>query len=325
MLDLGSIPFEELKNIPYLNYYSNDGRTIFSQPYFNPVDKTFKVFIPQDGKIIWLFAEPVESCYYAESNLEESTDIYISAIDTIARHYFFESLFENFTGLISDINNCGISLEKYFIFLDRYKNTQETMCSSLLATELEFFFGNLRSLYDLLQGIINDLWKRATGKKLPDSFNKVVSNTNLKEKYGLPDPLVKYYDDTRAFFSKCCSIRDNIFHRGLNVKIIFCFEDGFALQKDSVFPSPFTSEFGNIWSQNKIKENNMVSVLALMAYVNKEMLENLNLFTEALVQTIQPLPSISEKCKLFLRSPFTHHLIKSKLYIKEQWVAPVSK
>jgi hypothetical protein len=322
---LSSIPFEELKNIPYLNYYHNDGRAIFSQPYFNPADKTFKIYLPQGGKIIWLFAEPVESGYYAESNLNESTDIYISAIDIIARQYFFESLFDDFTSLITDINNCGISIEKYHIFLDLYKNKNDTMCSSLLATELEFFFGNLRSLYDLLQAIINDLWKRATGKKLPDSFNKVVSNINLKEKYALPDPLIKYYDDTRAFFSKCCLIRDNIFHRGLNVKMIFCFEDGFALQKDSVFPSPFKTEFDEIWSQNKIKVNGMVSILALMAYVNKEMLENLNLFAEALIQTMQPLPSISEKCKLFFRSPFAHHLIKSKLYIEEQWVASANK
>ena len=321
---MDSIPFEELKKIPYLDYYPHDGRTIFSQPYFNPVDKSFKIFIPQGGKIIWLFAKPVESCYYAESNLDESTDIYISAIDIIARHYFFESLSQNFTSLITDINNCGVSLEKYFIFLDHYKNKKDTMSSGLIATELEYFFGNLRSLYDLLQGIINDLWKRAAGKKLPDSFNKIVSNNNLKEKYGLPDPLVKYYYDTRAFFSKCCSIRDNIFHRGLNVQIIFCFEDGFALQKDSIFPSPFTSEFGTIWPQSKTKENGMVSVLSLMAYINKEMLENLHLFTQALVQTIEPLPSTTKNCKLFFRSPFSHHLIKSKFYMTEQWV-PASK
>ncbi len=322
---LFSVSLEELKKIPYLDHFPKDGRIVFSNPYFNPKDKTFKIFIPQAGKIIWLFAEPVESCYYAENILSESTDLYLSVVDIIGRHYSFDSVMQNLWSIIRDVLNCGVAIEKYFVFLDRYRNTNNLMSSSLVATELEYFFGNLRSLYDLLQKIINDLWMRATGKKLPESFNRVVSKEHLKEKYGLPDPLISYYENAKAFFDKCCLIRDNIYHRGLGVETIFCFEDGFALQKDSIFPSPFVSEFDNIWPQKKIKKNGLVSILALMAYVNNEMLRSLNLFSQTLIQTIPPYPTTSEKCKIFLRSPFAHHLIESERYIEEQWIFPAGK
>lgn len=322
---MSSVPFEELKKIPYLDYVPHDGRTIFSQPYFNANDKTFKIFIPQADKIIWLFAEPFESCYYAENNLNESTDIYLSIVDIIGRHYSFGSVLQNLISIIRDVLNCGVAVEKYFIFLDRYRNTKDVISSSLVATELEYFFGNLRSLYDLLQNVIKDLWMRSTGKKLPESFSRMVSKGNLEQKYGLPNPLVTYYNNTKGFFNKCCTIRDNIYHRGLDVQAIFCIEDGFALQKDSIFPSPFVSEFDSIWPQEKIKKNGLVSVLALMAYANKEMLENFNMLSQALVQTIRPLPSISEKCRLFLRSPFAHHLIRSEKYVEEQWILPADK
>ena len=278
MTRLSSVPIKELEKIPYIDYLPRDGRTFFSQPYFNPDDKTFKIYIPQAEKIIWLFAEPFESCYYAQSILDESTDIYLGVVDIIGRHYSFGSVLQNLLSIIRDILNCGVAIEKYFIFLDRFKNTKDTLSSSLVATELEYFFGNLRSLYDLLQNVIKDLWMRNTGKKLPDSFNRMVSKKNLRETYGLPDSLVKYYTDTKVFFDKCCTIRDNIIQRGLNVQAIFCLEDGFALQKDSIFPSPFVSEFSDIWPQEKIKKNGLVSVLALMAYVKRGTVEKSRFF-----------------------------------------------
>jgi hypothetical protein len=96
-------------------------------------------------------------------------------------------------------------------------------------------------------------------------------------------------------------------------------------RKIAFFQSPFVSEFSDIWPQEKIKKNGLVSVLALMAYVNAELLKNLDFFSRILFFAMKPPPPISEKCKLFLRSPFVHHLIKSEKYLKEQWVSPGGK
>jgi hypothetical protein len=109
---LSSVPIKELEKIPYIDYLPRDGRTFFSQPYFNPDYKTFKIYIPQAEKIIWLFAEPFESCYYAQSILDESTDIYLGVVDIIGRHYSFGSVLQNLLSIIRDILNCGVAIEK---------------------------------------------------------------------------------------------------------------------------------------------------------------------------------------------------------------------
>ena len=281
------------------------------------------MFVPQGNKLTWIFAEPVEGCYYAEEIIDESKDIYLKMIDAIGRHYSFDSVINTLLSAIRDIENCSAVVEKYFVFLDLYRNTKDVLTSNLITTDLEYFFGNVRSLYDLLHDVMKDLWKRTVKKKLPKTFNKMVrkSSEDLKRKYDLPEQLIKYYINTKDFFVKCREIRDSIYHRGLNIQIVFCTEDGFALQKNPIFPNPITSKF-DIWPEEKIKKNGLVSVLALISYINKRLLEDTDAFSQALIQSIQPPPPISETHKLFLRGPYIRHLLKSEEYLEKQWVEP---
>jgi hypothetical protein len=176
-----------------------------------------------------------------------------------------------------------------------------------------------------LQKITKDLWIKVAGKKLPNSFHDMTKKGTsvLKEKYGLPDPLITYYTNTKDFFVKCCEIRDSIYHQGRSMNLIFCMEDGFAFQKDSpFFPNSLVIEFDNIWPKSKIKQNSLVSVLALIAYINSKVLGNLDDFSKALTQSIVPPFPISDSCKLFLRGPYVHHLLRSEEYIEKQWFQP---
>ena len=314
----------ELRKVPYIDHLPLDGRIVFLQPYLDKKDNTFKTFVPQRNKLTWIFAEPVAACYYAERVIDDSKDIYLKMIDVIAQHYSFDSVINTMLSIIRDIENCSVVVEKYFVFLDRYRNTKDVLTYNLITTDLEYFFGNVRSLYDLLHDVIKDLWKRVSNKILPDTFNKVVQKEpeDLERKYDLPEPLIKYYIGTKDFFVKCRRIRDRIYHRGLDIQIVFCTDDGFALQKNSPLTSnPLTSEF-DIWPEEKIKKNGLVSVLALISYINKRLLEDTDVFSQALIQSIQPPPSISETHKLFLRGPYIHHLLKSEEYLEKQWVEP---
>lgn len=325
MSGLRKVHKEELKKVPYISNVPSNGRVLFSFPYFNKNDKTFKIWLPQNNELTYLLAIPAESCYYAEEIVDASADIYIKMIDTIVRHYSFESLFEHLSSIVKDVLNCSVVVEKYFIFLERYRMTKDALSYGLIATELEYFFGNVRSLYDLLQKITKDLWTRASGKKLPDSFHEMTKKGTrlLKEKYGLPDPLVTYYINTKDFFVKCCEIRDSIYHQGFSMNLIFCMDDGFALMKDSpLFPNSLVIEFGNIWPKSKIKQNGLISVLALIAYINSRVLSSLDDFSNALTQSIVPPPSISENYRLFLRGPYVHHLLRSEEYMEKQWFQP---
>lgn len=311
----------ELRKVPYIDYIPSDSRTVFLQPYLDKRDNTFKTFVPKGNQLTWIFAEPVESCYYAETLIDESKDIYIKLIDVIARHYSFDSVINTLLAILRDIENCSVVVEKYFIFLDLYRNAKDVLTSNLITTELEYFFGNVRSVYDLLQSLISDLWRRTSNKNLPDNFSQMVEpkSGDLRCKYDLPESLIKYYIDTKDFFVKCREIRNSIYHRGLNIQIVFCTEEGFALQKNPLIPNPITSKF-DIWPEEKTKENGLVSVLALISYVNKRVLEDTDAFSQALVQSVKPPHAISETHKLFFRGPYVHHLLKSEEYLKKQWI-----
>lgn len=315
---------DELRKVPYVDHIPLDGRIVFCQPYFDKKDNTFKMFVPKGNKLTWIFAEPVETCYYAEEIIDESKDIYLKLIDVIVRHYSFDSMINTLISIIRDIENCSAVVEKYFVFLGLYRNTKDVLTSNLIMTDLEYFFGNIRSIYDLLQSLVRDLWKRTSNKNLPSSFHKMVKREpeNLKHKYDLQESLIKYYTDTKDFFLKCRKIRDSIHHRGLGIQFVFCIEDGFAFKKnDPLIPSPLTSEF-DIWPEEKIKKNGLVSVLPLISYINKRLLEDTDAFIQALIQSIQPLPPISETHKVFFRGPYIHHLLKSEEYLEKQWVKP---
>jgi hypothetical protein len=319
---LSKVNKDELRKVPYITHIPSDGRTVFLQPYLDKSDNKFKVHVPQGETLTWVFAEPVEACYYSEKIIDESKDIYLTIIDIVARHYSFGSVINTLIRIMRDILNSSVIVEKYFVFLDLYRKTKNVLISNLVTTDLEYFFGNTRSSYDLLQSLMKDLWKRASGRNLPNSFYDMVKQDpeNLKRRYGLPDPLINYYIDVKDFFVKCQWVRDSIYHRGLDIQPVFCMEDGFAFQKDTpLFPNPLTSEF-DIWPTEKIKENGLVSVLALISHVNKELLENMDAFCRALIQTIQPPPAISETHKLFLRGPYVCHLVRSDEYLKKQWI-----
>ena len=318
---MSSVNRDELRKVPYIDHIPSNGRIVFLQPYLDKQDNTFKTFVPKGNGLTWIFAEPVECCYYAEKVIDESKDIYIKLIDTIARYYSFDSAIKTSLGILRDIENCSVVIEKYFIFLDHFRNTKDVLTSNLITTDLEYFFGNVRSIFDLLQTLLRDLWKRTLGISLPESFYRMINQNpeNLRHKYKLPEPLIRYCTDKKEFFTKCRDIRDSIYHRGLNIQIVFCTEEGFALQKIPSFPNPITSRF-DIWPKEKTKKNGLVSVLALVSYINKKVLEDIDTFSQALVQSLHPPQPISKTHKLFFRGPYIHHLLKSEEYLEKQWI-----
>jgi hypothetical protein len=195
-----------------------------------------------------------------------------------------------------------------------------------METDLEYFFGNIQSIYDLLQKTIRDLLKKEAGAHLPLSFADMIKQgpQTLKDKYDLPEPLVDYYVNSGIFFNNCKDVRDSIFHvmhrsgaKGNDFKVIFCTDEGFALSnKDPILKDILKL---NIWPKEKTKENGLISILGLLAHITREVLKNFDMLSEALTQSITRYPTISEKQKLFYRGPFNKHLLKLDEYIEKQW------
>ncbi len=312
---------EELQNIPYVDNIPSDGRVVHLAPYFDEDKKGFIMHVPTgDNKLTWIWAEPGKSYYYGKSKFDERNDIYLNFINVLMQNYSYDTIIRTIEDIIEDIFNCSAFFEKYFILHAHYLETKDLFVSSLIATEIECFFGNIRSLYDLLQIIIKSLWEIETKNQLKPSFASMAkkSKEDLKTKYNLTDSLIDYYNDTAKLFLIFREIRDKIYHNGLSVKYIFCDDDGFAVDKND----PTFSKLSHVWPKEKVKNNGLVSLLALFSYITKEIIDNLDDLSSVLVESITLKPPISTTHKIFIRGPYFNHLNRLDEYLDEQWYIP---
>jgi hypothetical protein len=317
---------KEFTKVPYIDHVPTDGRTVFLAPYVDKTDNRWKLQVPQGNELTWIFAEPVEACYYANSVADQSRDMYLEIMDVIARHYSFDSVLRTSLELLKRIMNCAVVLEKYFLWLNQFRKTKNLALANLVQTDLEFLFGNVRATYDLMQNILNELWIKTGRPKLKKSFATMVQMSlgDLRSKYGLPEPMIDYYSSSKDFFLRAREIRDHIYHyeptrNGKIGSIVFCDVDGFALPRDNIFPDMMSSAF-DIWPTNKVRPNGLVSVLALVSYVSKNALRATENFSRALLASVIPLKSLSLSYKVFLRSPYVPHVLRLDKYLDEQWI-----
>jgi len=235
-----------LAQVPFLDHLPTDGRNILLNPYYDDQEKTYKLYLQKGDKLSHVIAIPSKCCYWSKQIVDNKTDIFINFIDVMAKHYSYEPIMKHLFRIISDICNFSTFIEKYFIYLDIFRKNKDLSISNMVVTDIECYFGNVRSFFDLLQNIIKYLWYKEKKIKLPDSYEKMVNKNRdeIKEKYELSDILSNYYSGTRDFFYKCRKIRNSIYHRGPDIQIAFCFEDGFAFMKNaSPLIVPITSEF----------------------------------------------------------------------------------
>lgn len=309
---------DELIKIPYIDNVPLDGREVHLYSYFDEVKNNFIMHIPDnDGKLLWILAEPGESFYYAKSKSNDLNDIYLDFNNILIQNYSYNSINYYHKGVVRDLLNCSTFFEKYFIFHELYLRSKDIHVSSLINTELEYFFGNIRSMFDLLQKIIKDLWKRETRKDLPSSFADIVklSDKDLKLKYDLSDSLIKYYRATESFFMACKQIRDDIHHSGKSIDYIFCDNDGFAISNSD----PTFSQFKNIWPTEKVKANSLVSLLALVSFITIQTITYLENLSLALIESFPQEQPISNTYKVILKGPYINHFNKLDKYLEEQW------
>ena len=311
---------EDLKKIPYIDNIPLDDREVGLYPYFDETKKDFVWPRTHDGKLTWILGEPCESLYCAKSKFNETNDIYLDFNNVLIQNFSYPNITYYFNAIINDILNCSAFFEKYFILHDLYLTSDNLFISSLIRTEIECFFGNIRSIYDLLQKTIKNLWYIETKENLPSSFADAVKQTNddLRSKYNLNKSLINYYNLKKDFFLKCRKIRDDIHHSGQTVNFIFCDEDGFAIQNNDPMFSPFV----DVWPIEKVKENGLASILALVSFVTKQTIKDLNDFSSVIVESLTRRPPISNNYKVFLRGPYINHLNKLDKYLEEQWYVP---
>ena len=294
---MSNVSKKELEKIPYIDQDALDGRVILTLMFYD--NNEWHWWLPSSKGLIKTKGFPAESSYFAKQP-ERENDICLHFMNFIAQRACWPEIVKPFHGLQEDIYNLSASLKKFKILYEYSKINQDGV-SRLVVTEIEYLFSVCRSIFDLLQEIISKLWEsfqffdtKLKLKPLPKEFRKIVfhggklsTEEQIKNKFGMPEHLSKFYIRNQIFFSVLRKFRDNIFHHGSTFKLIYITEKGFATGNDL---NPFC-EF-NVWREEHRLENNLYSLRPVLAYlVNQTLLvcEDFSRTIETLIRFPRPL------------------------------------
>lgn len=314
------INISEIKKLPYIVNTPTYNQAIYSYPYFDDDKTQFLWKFPNGNKELnYIFAVPIDCFFYSKSKIDIEKDLFIDFFDILICKYSYTFAKTSIDSIAHDILNLSATFEKYFIFLNYISVAPEKYKDVLIRTEIEYFFGVIRSLYDLLQILIKHFIKHYMKKDLKESYARmfVEDTCKLKQDYDyLPQQLRNYYNSSAYLFFKCRDIRDKIYHNGITNSFITYSEEGFGIDRNLFSFSDF-----DIWPQDKVKENNIVSLLALFSYLTKAVIQNMNELALALLGAFSPKnPLVSNDYMILLRGSCTAHLNKLNEYLNEQWI-----
>src|SRR4030043_807206 len=146
-----------LAKVPFVSLIPEDGRVVSLLPFFEEKTWTFKIPVPRPDGIVLAPCKPEQGPYYAKSVVEER-DLHSELIEYVTLSWSFPSTMNILAGIERDIINCSSVVEKYFFFLKQFRSEKNPMIANLVMTDVEFLFGNIRSLYDSLQMLVGDIF-----------------------------------------------------------------------------------------------------------------------------------------------------------------------
>lgn len=307
----------ELAKIPFIDAKNTDGRMLTTLTFF--IDGKWQIWFPTPQGLIPIIGTPTEADYFAQIP-EKTTDINQAFLDFIVQRASWPDIMHFINAIRSDIHNLGASLAKLSFFHLTVK-TGRVEISRFVSTELEYIFGVCRSIFDLLQEVIAQLWQRIrlhdssiTKKVLPQSFakmalkgNQILGITELQSKWHVPEQLAAFYTRHTSFFKVLRDYRDAILHYGADFELIFITEKGFAVKADV---KPFAS-FG-VWNEEHMLKNRLASLRPIVAYIITKTFNACDDFASTISQIIQWPPEIAPRLKLYVRGYYNSELVALK-------------
>ncbi|MCB2160678.1 hypothetical protein KQH40_01175 [bacterium] len=294
ILDVTELPY--FIGIPVFHSYFQNNKFYF----------TFRTV----GTRIYLSEGIIEHGTFLGENYEQrSIDFYLPMLDWYCHCIQITSLYNVIRKIISDLANMSVVFIRY----------QETLTSEydirqifLLEADLEFFFFNIRSLFDLTQYFYQQLWKNSfdskgnpPAKTLPDSFARMVLSGNnllsvdeIVEKYSIPKGIAQIYSDYGNFFRNCRDVRDQVVHYGKKIESVHI-KDGMAFV--DVTRHPF-NKF-SCWESEKIDDNNLGELQIFLKYLLNQVMDYLEALAIALNTSYSQQAIIHPEWKMYVCHP----------------------
>lgn len=308
----------------FMAHVPSDGRRIPVIPFHD--GQSFVMYIHQaDGKL--MVAKPLDMIngHYVAAAPSAPEDIADPFWEVVIRHFTFPSILPLTNNLHSDVVNALASIHRYFVLL-QYANTYRDLTdTALVASELEYAFGNHRAFYDLANGVLN-LFRsepQFSAATFPSTFRKAVqrADADLAQTFGLLTPFIGFARSRERRFFLMRGIRDGIFHRGEKVvDLVFRFEDGFGVGTDSELASKL-SEL-QLWQPESIRTNGIVSLLPLLSFIASDIWTGLSDLAVCMTTSGICPTSLIGDLHVYYRSPLARHLNQLAQYQSRQWFRP---
>jgi len=304
-----SIDMTTLSEIPYLDLFNLQGRFISSLIFYD--EGKWRTWMCAGDRVMEMKAWPAETFYFS-ADPESPNDLWFHFLDFIAQRASYPCIRKPISGLRDDVFNLSASVAK-ISHLHATKDAIGTGVCRMVVTEIEYMFSVCRSIFDLLQEIISELWESVqlldqTIKKraMQKTFSKVVlfkgrltTQSELMERFGLPFNLADFYTRNAGFFITLRELRNNIIHNGSQVQTIFPDAGGFLIQKSL---RPFSTM--DVWRDDERKENGLVPLLPALGMVIHKTLSACEDFSTTIERLIQFPPPIVPSMRFFMRGYF---------------------
>jgi hypothetical protein len=316
----------ELRKLPYLKHIPEDGRIVPIQFFYDHAERQWHFWDISKGRLqdVQVF-DVFHGTYLSRRPVSPDSDYRLPFEETVLRHFSTPRISGLLQKVSQDLINSLGYIEKYFILLSHARRFKDSNATGLLQIELEGIFGVHRSYFDLLNRVVSEVMQQYGTKKvsLPDSFRKVaqMEPESLVSKYGVPGPLVQFYQQKKRLFFACRKIRDSVFHHGHSLGTVFAFDDGFAV---SVGEKPWTvlSEVVDLWPAEKLRANRLGSALVVFALLTEDVFKTMAWLGDALLASCREPPTPCFDENVYLRTTFARHLHLLEEYEREQWIVP---
>ncbi len=315
------ISIDELRKVPYLDVDAVEFRTVNLMLVWDGT--RWHMWAPTPVGLIPLqIAETIEIDYVAKEPADES-DLLIPFVELMWQRASWPEICPLISAIIADFHNFGTAIEKLDHYF-RHRLELEWTITQFVKTELEYIFILSRSIFDLLKETVALIWNtkirlrdadaesRRKQRKLPTTFSKVVvgsgnvlrTSDELIQTYALAPRLAETYVAAAPFFTRVRKARDEVVHLGKDARLLFVTEPGFCLPKE---------QFGfgdlHIWKPEHQENENLVSLLPLLAYVVLGTIETCNAVMIAFANSISLPRDVAPGYRIFFRGPHNDGLL----------------
>ncbi len=312
---------EELRAVSYLRTEFLGSRTINLMPLWD--GENWHMWFPTpDGLVEGKVVGVVEGDYVARSVAKES-DLFIPFVHLMWQRASWPDICPLISAVIDGFHRMGTSVAKLRHFFGSRATLAPGGAARFASTELEYILVVTRSVFDLLQEIISEIWmkgvrlpgdaaearRRAHG--LPRTFSRIAlfdkqrpkTADEIQKQYGLPNSLATEYSRVAPFFLRLREARDGVVHGGKGIGLVFDTERGFCVNPKA---TPFSAL--DCWRPEHYYNENIASVLPWITTAILQTIQACNSLTEAFASIIELPPEIAPGYRVFVRGPHNEAL-----------------